>query len=421
MPPANRPSRPRSPARVGNKSVKPLSLLVGICIIAYAAWTQLNSPGTTTMPGGASGGGGGGTSSNTTTAAPTTQPKTVAEEPAPRATPESPLADRPSPSPSTPKATNTTSTPASSNTTASGARPATIRLAAWNIEWLGLPQERSGFARGVAQKPAELAEYIATSGSALIALQEIIGEGSPPRSKDLDAVATALNSRDPGPWLYILFPGRGGREDQLTGILWNSRRVTALASNGKPFDLGKDTPVRVALTKSGERPPRSSQGSALWNRPPHAMKFSAGPGASDFVVISVHMKADFEGTFAVHRREEAQILADALPQLMKTFADRDILLAGDTNITAAGEPAIQVFTAAGFADLNAANLQTHWRGGFTDRVLAPADQPEFATRSFKVWSDAFLKPRTMDNGDFKRNYSDHFLVFTDIKITDDDD
>lgn len=413
MPPANRPSRPRSPARVGNKSVKPLSLLVGICIIAYAGWMQLKNPATsTTTPGGSAGGG---TNSNTTPAAPSAQPKPAAQNPAPRTTSETPATDRTPPAPTTAK--STTTSPPSTTT----ARPASLRLAAWNIEWLGLPQERSGFARGVAQKPAELAEYIATSGSALLALQEIIAQGSPPRSNDLDAVATALNARDPGPWLYILFPGRGGPEDQLTGILWNSRRVTALAPNGKPFDLAKESPVRVALTKSGERLPRSSQGSALWNRPPHAMKFTAGPGASDFVVISVHMKADFEGTFAAHRREEAQILADALPQVMKTFADRDILLAGDTNVTAAAEPAIQVFTTAGFADLNAANLQTHWRGGFTDRVLAPADQPEFAARSFKVWSDAFLKPRNMDNGDFKRSYSDHFLVFTDIKITNDDD
>ena len=76
---------------------------------------------------------------------------------------------------------------------------------------------------------------------------------------------------------------------------------------------------------------------------------------------------------------------------------------------------------AKFVDLNSAHIPTHWQGGTMDRVLAPAEQPEFTPREFTVYSDAFLKARALSPRDYKRAYSDHYLISTTIRILPDDD
>ncbi len=254
-----------------------------------------------------------------------------------------------------------------------------IKIASWNIEWLGKPDRRSGPARDKPQSPKELAEAIAHSGAAIVALQEIVapGAGRPIRSRELDAVVEELKKTPGGGWTYLLFPGRGN-EDQLTGLLWDASRVAAVEADGKPLRPGS-VGFRVPI-KEG----RSAQGSGLWNRPPHAVKFSLGQGKTDFVVIVLHMKSDFQGTFSEHRAQEAAALTTAMAEVKRAMRDADIVLAGDTNCTNPKEPAITAFAAAGFRDLNETGMQTHWRGGTMDRFLVPSDQPEFRGSAMRV-------------------------------------
>ena len=56
-----------------------------------------------------------------------------------------------------------------------------------------------------------------------------------------------------------------------------------------------------------------------------------------------------------------------------------------------------------------------------DRALVPSDQPEFAARSFSVFSDSYLSARKLTPRDYKRGYSDHYLITTTIRVMPDDD
>lgn len=293
----------------------------------------------------------------------------------------------------------------------------TLRIGSWNIEWLGKPGDRSGLGKGVAQSPGDLADCILGSGVAVLAVEEIVapGPGKIIRSRELEATLASIRQKSGATWDYVLFPGRADG-DQLTGVLWNTAAVTAVNAAGKPWNQNSDAPWPLPIPKA-----RSAQGSALWNRPPHAMKFSAGQGKTDFVIIVMHMKADYNGDFAGHRAEEAAALVAALPAVRKQFSDEDLVLIGDTNCTGRAEPAIAALESAKFVDLNSAHIPTHWQGGTMDRVLAPAEQPEFTPREFTVYSDAFLKARALSPRDYKRAYSDHYLISTTIRILPDDD
>jgi hypothetical protein len=303
-----------------------------------------------------------------------------------------------------------------------GAAPATpqagtIKVGAWNIEWLGKPEDRSGAAKNIAQAPADLADCIAASGVAILAVEEIVARdpGRPTRSREIEATIEALKGRTGAQWDYVLFPGRAVG-DQLTGILWNTAVVTALTRKGESWRQTADSPWEVPIPRG-----RSAQGSSLWNRPPHAMKFSAGRGKTDIVVIVVHMKADYNGDFAAHRGEEARALAAALPAVRTAFSDSDLVIIGDTNCTQDREPAVAALEGAGLVDLNKGRTQTHWRGGAMDRAFVPADQPEFAGRAFGAVSGPYLDARRLTPAEFKKWYSDHYLITTEVKVMQDDD
>jgi endonuclease/exonuclease/phosphatase family metal-dependent hydrolase len=156
-------------------------------------------------------------------------------------------------------------------------------------------------------------------------------------------------------------------------------------------------------------------------RPPTAVKFSAGAGKTDFVLIVVHMKADFDGDFAKHREEEAKALAALLPDVRRVFKDEDVLILGDTNMTDDNEAAEKTYERAGLKDLNTANAGTHWRGGGTDKIFVPAAQPEFAASSFRVINHDRVLSRTMSPAAYKRRFSDHYMVSTTVRLQDDDD
>lgn len=289
----------------------------------------------------------------------------------------------------------------------------TLRIGTWNIEWLGNPAKRSGTATGTAQSPDDIADYIIASGVSVLAVEEVVAAGQKPRSEALDAALASIKKRTGDQWKYVLFPDRRGEEAQLTGVVWNPKLVTPLNADGKPVADGESTNVPLA-------PMRGTQ-TKLWNKPPHAMKFSAGAGKTDFVVIVVHMKADYNGDFALTRDEEAKNLSAALPAVRKAFKDEDILVLGDTNMTKPGEPLVANFEGAGLYDLNRKNEKTNWREGAMDRIFVAATQPEFADRRFEVMSDRYLDPKRWDARDYKKRLSDHYMAVTVIKVMPDDD
>ncbi len=299
----------------------------------------------------------------------------------------------------------------------------TLRIGTWNIEWLGKPMDRSGLGQGIAQTAVDIADYIGFANVDVLALQEIspqgaAGRANSPTSPELDAVFAELKSRTKATWRYVLVPGRN-EGDQLCGIAWNTAKVNAVDGAGKLFAAGQERATKLAV-KGG----RSGQGSGLWNRPPHAMKFSAGAGKTDFVLCVLHMKADYQGDFAAHRGEEAVALVAALPRMKQEMKDEDIVLLGDTNMTASGsnpEVTEKTLVAAGFVDVNAKAEQTHWRGGATDRIFVPVGQREFAGHTLEIMSDRWLEAKRWTAKDFKRRLSDHYMVVTTIAVGGDDD
>lgn len=293
-----------------------------------------------------------------------------------------------------------------------------ITIGAWNIEWLGKPEDRSGAGKDVAQSPSDLADAIAASGVDVLAVAEVVTRvrGRPLRSREIEAVLARLNNKPGQRWEYVLCPGRA-EGDQLTGVLWNAQAVTLLSDAGKPWATATDQPWALPI----EPRQRGPQGSTLWNRPPHAFKFSAGTGRTDFVVIPVHMKADYQGDYAEHRRLEAAALLAALPAVRTRYADQDVIIAGDTNCPQHSQPAVAAMEKAGFRDLNAKDAATHWRGGGMDRVLVPAAQPEFKASTFRVAGDEFRQQRKLRDSDWKKRFSDHYLVVTTIQVGPDDD
>jgi endonuclease/exonuclease/phosphatase family metal-dependent hydrolase len=373
--------------RTGGKSkATPASIIIGLIVLG-AAWLLSPKKPASTTP----------TSSPSQAGAETRRPPATFGE-----------TQRNDSAPSPSESSRESSSPAAASS--GGPAPAAITIASWNIEWLGNPSQRSGEGKGVAQDTAELAEAIKRSEAAVVALQEISPTGTPnagrndePRSKEVDAIAAKLG----GGWRYLLFPSRSG--DQFTGFLYNSG-VVSLVSDREGDSWRVPVPTR-----------RSSQGSGLWVRPPTAVKFIAGGGKTDFVLIVVHMKADFDGDFAKHREEEAKALAALLPDVRRVFKDEDVLILGDTNMTDDNEAAEKTYERAGLKDLNTANAGTHWRGGGTDKIFVPAAQPEFAGSAFGVINHDRVLGRSMSPAAYKRRFSDHYMVTTTVRVQSDDD
>lgn len=384
-----------------------LALVVGIA--AYTTLTQTKS--STTPPAARSGP----TSASTTTASSTPAPATTATSSAqPRTEPRS---EPPTTSRARDAAPGDRSAPTTSDTSPSPPAASTLRIGSWNIEWLGEPENRSGVAANVAQSPDDIAGYILESRVAILGVCEVVTRlpGRPIRSRELEEVVAAMKRVSGAQWEYVLFPGRSDG-DQLTGVLWDTSRVTAINPDGKPWKQAVDQPEALAIPRG-----RSSQGSSLWNRPPHAMKFSLGAGKTDLVVVVIHMKADYQGDFAVHRREEAVALVKALPSLRESQRDADIVILGDSNCVSTSEPALKVFADSGFTDLNASGQQTHWRGGSMDRILVPTGRSAFAASKLVVHSTDYLRAHSLRPEDFKRRLSDHYLVYTTVAVGADDD
>ena len=287
---------------------------------------------------------------------------------------------------------------------------ATLRIGAWNVEHLGNPTSRGNHCvpapHECAQSPQDLAEYIIASGADVLGLEEISEDLPGRKNATFERALLIVRQRTGRTWNHVLFPKDD--EHQHIGVAWNTAKVQVV---GEPFRL----PVRTRLS-----------GQSLWDRRPHAVKFSAGQGRTDFVVIVLHMKANRRENNApnVRRRElEARELVRVLPSVRERLNDDDVILIGDTNILDAGEGAPRVFAAAGLADLNAEDEATFLSddGAPFDRAFVPRTQPEFAGADQIVFDREFLQPRNLSRRNFRRRFSDHFMVVTDVQVRADDD
>ena len=272
---------------------------------------------------------------------------------------------------------------------------ATVQIGSWNIQNLG--------AREWGQEPAELADEIRRSAVDILALQEIHDDDGQDKTRSngkFDKIIAHLNETDPG-WRYELYPRRETDETvRHLGVAWNERRVR---KNGEPWRV----PVKYDDGRS-------------WRRQPYAVSFQAGEGHTDFVLVPLHMKSNRGGVerAAKVRAGEARALVAQLESIRQHFQDQDLILLGDTNMLESEEAGLRLFGEADFIDLNAAdeNTYTSVRYGDSpfDRILVPKGQPEFAESRFGVMTPD-------DPRQHVRRLSDHYLIYTTIRVLADDD
>lgn len=295
------------------------------------------------------------------------------------------------------------------------AKPITIRIGSWNIEHLGNPGARNGPGRDHLQDPRDLADYIQYAKVDILVVQEVTAnKGTPPgfasqykTNKQLYDAFQILN-RKGAKWQHVLFPkARFADEHQRIGIAWNAAKVKPV---GEIFRI----PVKNGL---------SSQRKDMWNRNCHAMKFSYKEGLTDFVVVGMHLKSNYQGNYEKHRGEEIAELIRQLPKLRQAFPkEEDFIFVGDTNANDGREAWLKELQAAGFIDLNKFHEDTHTSKGVQpyDRIFYPARQPEFRFPQFTV-TDDFRTARRNSFFDQRKKYSDHYIVVSEIRIMQDDD
>jgi len=300
-----------------------------------------------------------------------------------------------------------------------------VRIGAWNIEWLGFPEKRGKPGKDVTQSALDLANYIAESKVDVLALEEIgVDKATAPwTSKPLDEVMVELEKTTKAKWKYVLFAKADypeGTEDfvvrgQHTGLAWRTDRATLV---GEPFTVPTGT--------------NETYGIKFFERGANAVKLSFGDKKTDAVFVPVHLKANRNDVkpedkkFTENQRlEEVKAFVDRLPVLQKQFNDLDIVLLGDTNFLAREDSSSELLSKSGFVDLNQNDQGTTaaWGAGYSsapfDRIFVRKLQPEFAKSELKI--------HTTKNGtdaeirDYKKRFSDHYLISCEIEIGSDDD
>lgn len=252
-----------------------------------------------------------------------------------------------------------------------------------------------------------LAEHIELSGVYILALQELyitskIGFKNRHLRKALDLIEEHTGDH----WEYETFPNRKESDkSQLCGIAQNSKRVT----KGETYRI----PIAYKAQYEGKT-------LWLWDRSPHAVKFSADLNKTDIVVIPLHMKSNVGSPHIVKRTrfEEAKTLTDKLEIVKEHMQDEDIVLIGDTNCKGGYEDAVKEFIRGGFDDLNEDDITTFVKGDSApfDRIFVPRGEERKPFLYSRQYILRAANPLAHD-----MYLSDHFVIKTSIKIRHDDD
>lgn len=325
-------------------------------------------------------------------------------------------------------------------TSASAQTPAqcerVIYVGAWNIQWLG--NAKAG--KRKPQDPKDVAAYVAVGGVDVLGIAEVSATSNPgpgqARNQTLDDAFKLLNASG-ARWRYALFekrPGARAPEDQWTGLAWNEA-VVSLDGGPWKLDVAVDSKREDDIRARFASPEKET---IILSRWPYAAKFSAGPGKTDFVVVPVHLKSNIGGKATEDARAyEVELIQEGFGKLRAQHRDDDLVVVGDTNMLASGEPAAARFRAMGLKDCNAGDLGTHlpFRAAESaapfDRVFLAAQQPETAAScpaqgngkgplDFKIIRPAELK-QGMTASEFRKVLSDHLMVRSGICVMNDDD
>lgn len=312
-----------------------------------------------------------------------------------------------------------------------------IGIGSWNIQWLGNPTA----GKRLAQDAANVASYIKAGAVDLLALAEIsrtsTNQDGAARNATLDAALTLLNQESGAQWHYALFPKREGArapDDQWIGVAWNEKQIRM---QGTPIKLPAEIdPAREKAIK--DQFPRPGSESIVFSRWPHAVKFSAGQGQTDWFIVPAHWKSNTDGPATAQARAyETELLLKGLAFLRQQHSENDLIVLGDTNMLLANEQAGENMKAAGFLDCNGRDLGTHLpfksadKAAPFDRIFVlPARSSTAETcgganngqrsSDFKIVRPSQWRPGTT-NVQFRKLLSDHLMVRTSVCVGADDD
>lgn len=292
-------------------------------------------------------------------------------------------------------------------------KPRFVHVGSWNIEHFGRTRPADD------NNQYAIAEHIEMSGVSVLALQElyvtndITDPAATLENQFLRAALDLIEEHTGQRWEYEIFRNRNLNDrEQLCGVAWNTAKVTKVQST-----------YRIGV---GNQARENNVVFNLWDRHPHALKFSAVPGEdpniglTDFVLVSLHMKSNVGQRHVVMRTRyhEVRELVAQLPAIKEHFGEEDIILLGDTNCKERREDAIQAFIDAGFEDLNEDDTPTFYRGENApfDRIFVPNGLRRKAFRFSRQYILRSASPLAHD-----RFLSDHYMVKTSVVIRRDDD
>lgn len=256
-----------------------------------------------------------------------------------------------------------------------------LRVGTWNIRWFG-DQEKGS------QKTEDLVKYISKAKLEFLAIQEVCSE------KELKKLCLKLSTNGQR-WKSLILANRIPNDtSQRCAVIWNTRKLQQVGLVYKiPLDKNR-----------GE--------THYWHRQPHAVKFSRGKGLSDFVFIPIHMKAYAEK--ANQRQRELALLYSSLNKVSQKFNDQDIIILGDTNLSNKEKLPPSKWRTVNQQQSSTMPKSKFHEGAAFDKIIIPSKQPE--TRSAK-----FFLHKTTNDYWHRKTLSDHFLIYTELKVLKDDD
>jgi predicted extracellular nuclease len=272
------------------------------------------------------------------------------------------------------------------------------KVATWNMKWLGT---NSGDQLDPIENVSEYAKYILKTGATLFVLEEIGAThsvGGQPRCYYLDCIVAKLNESDPEKWAYVL---DDKNDNQRLAFLYKQ-------------DQWRVSDVHTIW-------PGGSYQSA--RRPFVATVKAIGDNAAlQFTYICVHFKVFPDVKSRNKRKANIKELATWLKTNAATL-DKDVLIAGDTNIYAADGTAIVKplkdigYTA--FNDSEGTNIYNGVVGERFDRFFCSPDLvKEIDSAKAIVGSTDYIDAVEESNLQwFDDTLSDHFPVVLCVDVS----
>ena len=272
----------------------------------------------------------------------------------------------------------------------------TLKIGTWNLEFLGAdPKYRRDTPPRDDADYQKIGAYVRQLGVAALGVQEICGSAA------LEKVAAAA-----GPtWRAVLGTSgqwTDGKTQQGVGFLYDTATMT-LVHCEELLDF-----------------PSELDGVNVFHRKPVTACFRHNGTGADFRAVVVHLKAGRKDRDLQKRRAEAGRLRQWIGELQTAKGeDQDIVILGDFNSTYGDDPEqlLEQGGAMRYLEHRDASPTILWFDTPIDQMAVAKGFTELADASLVAHSVSGEQARAA----FRKTYSDHFAVTTELVLMGDDD